>query len=203
MPDILVQGGGVLGLQDDIINNGTFVSPDSSVFTLVVLWKNADETIDCALENSFDPSGDDAKTRNIITCESKPDDNHSSQVLFQWVSEAFGPKDFDQLVLDFYAFITNIQRQTSGPLDRQSQQLLKSFFSVNFFECCAPSSLDTLEYFGIFSGIGFVLEGVFGFVVAYAYYGGGVKRKDVIAMKKTQAAGYTGETSVVDAQSLI
>ena len=186
-----MDGADVANLKDDVINGGAFIDPDSSAFNLVVTWQNDAGTIDCALENFFDPTATQ-KARNVITCESIPNAKGDSQVVFQWISGAFELEDYLQLVLNFYAFITNVQRPQTGNFDSQSQKVIKNFFSINFFECCAPSSLDTLDYFGIFSGIGFLFEGVFVFVVTYLYFGGEVSKSQVAEMRKEEKEKATG-----------
>lgn len=191
VPDVLNEGADLLKLKDEEINGGNFVNPDSTAFNLVVLWKNEAGTIDCALETFFDPTGVQ-KARNVITCESTPNAQDESQIVFQWVSASFETFDYDQLVLNFFAFIVNVQRKTTGTFDNRSQKVIKNFFSLNFFVCCAPSSLDTLDYFGIFSGIGFLLEGVFVFVITYAYFGGHVEQREIRAMEKTKEEASTG-----------
>lgn len=139
-------------------------------FTLILTWYTEDGNIECTLRNDFVDSGE---TRNIISCASDPDENGAVVLQLRWISEGYTGASRSSLPLNLLAFFQNVHGGggvESTPV--ASQELLKNVFSNNFFSCCFPSQLDNAEYFGIVSGIGFLLEGVFTFLVALVVFKG-------------------------------
>ena len=146
------------------------VASNNEDFSLFVTWFTRDGGVRCTLRNDFVVN---QETRNIIACFDP--DSPTGSPIFQliWISEGYLADSRSTLPVNTLAFFQNIHG-VGGFVSTltDSQQILKTIFANNFFSCCFPDQLDNTEYFGIISGIGFLLEGVFTFLVAYIFFQG-------------------------------
>ena len=164
-------GGGAGGVGGSVGN----LADNNKDFTLFVRWFTSDGGVQCTLRNDFVVG---SETRNIISCFDLQSGGGSSVFQLIWVSEGYLDASRSVLPVNVLAFFQNVH----GPGGfvstlTNSQNILKTIFANNFFSCCFPDQLDNTEYFGIISGIGFLLEGIFTFIVAYIFFRGSLPGK--------------------------
>lgn len=166
----------VPGLEVRIVPQGVFPETDLSLFTsnqpaalppnnpglnittddyTLLMAFQTEGRLNCVLTMDFE--SDSAETQLVSACFSTATVGGGLPAIrFSYV----GQKTVDAIQAAEAAamYFQNMHGELFNE-DEGAFGLMENLFATNFFFCCFPDNLDEVEYFGIFSGLGFLLEG--------------------------------------------
>ena len=173
---IVAEGGAIPGLDVRIVPLGSMPNFDVALFGLnqfaastpltdpsinvtvdeysLLMFYETLGRLDCLVQ--FDFLALSGESRLKAACFARQTVGTSAVIKYSYVSAQ--TLDAFQATEAFLVYVQSMH----GPLyndDDGGFELLEQMFATNFFFCCFPDNLDEVEYFGIFSGLMFFLEG--------------------------------------------
>lgn len=142
-------------------------------YTLVMAFATEGQ-MNCILTMDFDAMSPESQL--IAACFSTEVVGNNIPVLrFSFV----GQQTFDtyQAAESMLLYFQNLHGELFSD-DDGAFGIMESIFATNFFFCCFPDRLDEVEFFGIFSGIGFLLEGIFTFLFVLVLFRGRISEAE-------------------------